>query len=465
MTWIYKKKIWLQALHLKSEYSYIFLNFFLHSFHDLCVCVVVQIDDHTLRQSSPARLVKYRVWCIVRKDSICSCDLFCDVCLQASCSTQCRRVVRCLLVVSSTTITCLLCTLCKSLSFRCFFDVWSLWLEDLIRSFVNYFNRIFEKSLHVRNICRKNTQIAWQLLFAVDWKRYFDHLEFIIDWKLACISNESRWTNWSPCACCCQKWEFSSIDSQKFHAWSICCSHDLVNQSHCFFDLQFSICRCSQLVRSVFISKKISRCKQAFDAFQHSFAVWSREVWSRKCCDVIHWSDHSHHDVVCIKNVSIDHCVCDISVSVESWSGSDCVGVVVYHDQKTNKYIEIIVNYLSAVIFFMRFVRLLFHRSEALQSQVRTINRSFMESVFPLQSRIYIFMLRLLFIQAVRSKSFYLFFVPCTTITKNKYYKLIWNLSFNSKVNQTNTRKHVQTSIHAVKYAIFINVMKMKDKK
>ena len=175
MTWIYKKKIWLQALHLKSEYSDIFLNLLLHCFHDLCVCCVVQIDDRTLRQSSPARLVKYCVWCIVRKQSICSCDLFCDVRLQASCSTQCWRFVRCSFVVSSTAVTCLLCTRCKSLSLRCLFNIRSLRLEHAVWSLVNDVNWIFEKSLHVRNIRRKHTQIAWQLLFAVDWKRDFDH--------------------------------------------------------------------------------------------------------------------------------------------------------------------------------------------------------------------------------------------------------------------------------------------------
>lgn len=418
MTWIYKKKIWLQALNLKSEYSYIFLNFFLHCFDDLCVCVVVQIDDRTLRQSSAARLVKYCVWCIVRKDSICSCDLFRDVGLQASCPTKCWRLVRCSFVVSSTTITCLLCTCRKSLSLRCFFDVWSFRLEHAVWSLVNDVNWIFEKSLHVRNICCKHTQIAWQLLFTVDWKSDFDHLEFVIDWKLACVADESRRTNWSLCACCRQKREFCSIYSKKLHTRSIWSSHDLVDQSHCFFNLQFSIGRRSQLIRSIFVSKKISRSKQAFDAFQHSSTVWICEVRSRKRCDVIHWSDHSHHDVVRIKNVSINYFVSDIIVSRESWSGSDCVGVVVYHDQKTNKYIEIIVSYSSAVIFFMRFVRPLFHRSEALRSQVRTVNRSFTESAFRLRSKRYIFTSQLLFIQVVRSKSFCLFFVPCTTIWK-----------------------------------------------
>lgn len=175
MIWIYKKNIWLQALNLQSEYSNIFLNFLLHCFHDLCVCCVVQIDDRTLRQSSPADLVIFCIWCIVRKNSVWSCDFFCDVCLQASCSTQCWRFVRCLLVVSSTTVTCLLCTWCKSLSFRCLFNIWSLRLEHAVWSLVNDVKRIFEKSLHVCNICRKHTQIAWQLLFAVDWKRNFNH--------------------------------------------------------------------------------------------------------------------------------------------------------------------------------------------------------------------------------------------------------------------------------------------------
>jgi len=214
MIWIYKKKIWLQVLHLQSEYSYIFLNLFLHSFHDKCVCRVVQINDSTLRQSSTARLVIYCVWCIVHKYTVCSCDFFGDIVLQTSRSTKCRRFVRRSLVISPTTITCLLCTICKCFPLWCFLDVWSLRLEYVVRSLVYDVNWFFEESLHVCNICRKHTKIARQLFFSHNWKRYFNHLSRIIDWKLACVADKSRRADRSTGAYQSDKREFYPVISQ-----------------------------------------------------------------------------------------------------------------------------------------------------------------------------------------------------------------------------------------------------------